>query len=520
MSQRIAVLEKELHVSLFNRRAGRISLSDAGQRLYRYARQILELHGQARTEIGGFRPIVAGDLPIAASSVPGECFLPALLSAFHEKYPSVHVRATVGDSGSVIEDIEKGRATLGLVGQEAEKPSLEFRPIGSDTLVLVVAPGHRWAARKRIPLKALTGEPLIIRERGSGSRCCLGKEPGACWCIARRAEYHARARQQRGHQGCRQTRPRGSPSSRGWPSNGRSTPTNCGRSRSAVFRLPGISIWSITAAVRSHRRRPSSCTFSNRTPSARRCHKLGLWGSCGLSPKTRLPVLRPAANDSGCAAVYGERFARRANAMVETDLKAHWEHVYSTKGATGVSWYQSEPRLSMELIRAVAPAAGGRIIDVGGGASVLVDRLLDLPFERIAVLDIAETALVKARSRLGERAGRVEWIVADVTKIQDIGTFDVWHDRAVFHFLTDAADRRKYVGLALRTVPKGGHLIIASFADDGPKQCSDLDVCRYNVESIAAELGPDFALNLAIRETHATPWSALQPFYYGVFLRL
>jgi LysR family transcriptional regulator, low CO2-responsive transcriptional regulator len=175
VSQRIAVLEKELHVSLFNRRAGRISLSDAGQRLYHYARQILDLHGQARKEIGAFHPTVAGDLPLAASSVPGECLLPALLSAFHDKYPGVHVRATVGDSGSVMEDIEKGRATLGLVGQDAEKPSLEFRPIGSDTLVLVVAPGHRWAARKRIPLNSLAGESLIIREPGSGSRSALEK---------------------------------------------------------------------------------------------------------------------------------------------------------------------------------------------------------------------------------------------------------------------------------------------------------------------------------------------------------
>jgi LysR family transcriptional regulator, low CO2-responsive transcriptional regulator len=175
VSQRIAVLERELHVSLFDRRAGRISLSDAGQRLYQYARQILNLHGHARTDIGAFRPIVAGDLPLAASSVPGECFLPALLSAFHEKYPGVHVRATVGDSGSVLQDIEHGRASLGLVGRESENPSLEFRRIGSDTLVLVVAPGHRWAARKRIPLKALTGESLIIRERGSGSRCALEK---------------------------------------------------------------------------------------------------------------------------------------------------------------------------------------------------------------------------------------------------------------------------------------------------------------------------------------------------------
>src|SRR5947209_12293939 len=120
--------------------------------------------------------------------------------------------------------------------------------------------------------------------------------------------------------------------------------------------------------------------------------------------------------------------------MIAMDRKTHWEDVYSTKAETGVSWYQDEPSLSLELIGAVAPAEGGRIIDVGGGASVLVDRLLDLPFERIAVLDISETALGKARSRLGERAHRVEWLAADVTKLPDVGTFDVWHDRAVFHF--------------------------------------------------------------------------------------
>jgi 2-polyprenyl-3-methyl-5-hydroxy-6-metoxy-1,4-benzoquinol methylase len=205
--------------------------------------------------------------------------------------------------------------------------------------------------------------------------------------------------------------------------------------------------------------------------------------------------------------------------MVETDLKTHWEEVYSAKGETGVSWYQSEPRLSLELIRAVAPAAGGRIIDVGGGASVLVDRLLDLPFERIAVLDIAETALGKARSRLGERAGRVEWIAANVTEIEEIGAFDVWHDRALFHFLTDAADRMKYVDLARRTLPEGGHLIIASFADDGPKRCSDLDVCRYNATSLAAELGEGFSLIREAGETHTTPWNTSQAFFYGVFRR-
>jgi 2-polyprenyl-3-methyl-5-hydroxy-6-metoxy-1,4-benzoquinol methylase len=204
---------------------------------------------------------------------------------------------------------------------------------------------------------------------------------------------------------------------------------------------------------------------------------------------------------------------------VATDRKEHWEQVYSTKGETGVSWYQCDPRLSLELIRAAAPAAGGRIIDIGGGASVLVERLLDLPFERIAVLDISETALGKARARLGARAVRVAWIAADVAETQDVGTFEVWHDRAVFHFLTDAADRHKYVELARRTVPKGGHLIVATFADEGPPKCSGLDVCRYNPDSLSAAIGQGFTLVREAREVHTTPWESSQQFFYGVFRR-
>ncbi len=205
--------------------------------------------------------------------------------------------------------------------------------------------------------------------------------------------------------------------------------------------------------------------------------------------------------------------------MVAIDRKTHWERVYSTKGETGVSWYQGEPRLSLELIRSVAPPARGRIIDVGGGASVLVDRLLDLPFEKIAVLDISETALTHAKARLGERADRVEWITADITEVDHLklGTFDIWHDRAVFHFLTEAADRRRYVELARQTLPDGGHLVIACFADDGPKRCSDLDVCRYNAESMATELGDGFTLVREAREMHITPWGSPQAFFYGVF---
>jgi SAM-dependent methyltransferase len=205
--------------------------------------------------------------------------------------------------------------------------------------------------------------------------------------------------------------------------------------------------------------------------------------------------------------------------MKATGRKSHWEDVYSAKAETGLSWYQDEPRPSLELIGAVVPADGGRIIDVGGGTSALVDRLLDLPFGEIAVLDISEVALGKARARLGVRAERVRWVVADVTEAPGLGTFDVWHDRAVFHFLTDPADRRGYVELARKTVPVGGHLVIATFADDGPRQCSDLDVCRYNARSLADELGEGFSLVREAGETHTTPWGSPQPFIYGVFRR-
>jgi 2-polyprenyl-3-methyl-5-hydroxy-6-metoxy-1,4-benzoquinol methylase len=207
------------------------------------------------------------------------------------------------------------------------------------------------------------------------------------------------------------------------------------------------------------------------------------------------------------------------NGIVDTDPKAHWEAVYAKSGEACVSWYQAEPRLSLELIRTVGLAAGGRIIDVGGGASVLVDRLLAMPFERIAVLDVAETALDLARRRMGVRAAQVEWITADVTEISDVGKFDVWHDRAVFHFLTDDVDRKKYADLARRTLSPGGHLIIASFGDDGPTRCSGLDVCRYNAASMAAELGEGFSLVTCAQEKHTTPWNTSQAFFYGVYRR-
>ena len=200
------------------------------------------------------------------------------------------------------------------------------------------------------------------------------------------------------------------------------------------------------------------------------------------------------------------------------DRKLHWEHVYTTKAEGEVSWYQHNPKVSIELVRGFCPTHG-RVIDVGGGASRLVDRLLSEGFQRPAVLDVSQTAIERAKLRLKDRAGGVGWIVGDVTEIGELGRFDLWHDRAVFHFLTDLPDRKKYVDLAARTLPPNGHLIIATFALDGPARCSGLDVCRYDARLMSAELGSAFTLVKQLSETHLTPAGKPQQFFWGVFRR-
>jgi SAM-dependent methyltransferase len=212
-------------------------------------------------------------------------------------------------------------------------------------------------------------------------------------------------------------------------------------------------------------------------------------------------------------------FARAAERGSFTDAAADLG-VTQAAVSQRIAALEREHRVSLELIRAVAPAEGGRIIDVGGGASVLVDRLLGHRYEEIADLDISEAALCKAKARLGERADRVRWVVADVTEAPELGTFDIWHDRAVYHFLTDAADRRTYLALAARTVPAGGHVIIGTFALDGPESCSGLSVERYDANTLSAEFGPAFALRRETGETHLTPEGKPQRFFYAVLERV
>jgi SAM-dependent methyltransferase len=195
----------------------------------------------------------------------------------------------------------------------------------------------------------------------------------------------------------------------------------------------------------------------------------------------------------------------------------HWDKVYASKSDAEVSWTQAEPRTSLALIAEVCPS--GRVIDVGGGTSSLAERLLDAGYSA-AVLDISATALARAKARLGARADQIRWIVADVTRQADVGTFDLWHDRAVFHFLTEQADRVAYVAMMSRTVPAGGHAVIATFALDGPEMCSGLPVRRYDGAKLAAELGASFQWLKSVPETHLTPWGKPQSFQYSVFRRM
>ena len=195
--------------------------------------------------------------------------------------------------------------------------------------------------------------------------------------------------------------------------------------------------------------------------------------------------------------------------------KEHWERVYSTKAPTAVSWYQEHAALSVRLIEKTGVPKTAAIIDVGGGASTLVDDLLARGYHNVTVLDLSATALQAAKARLGSRADSVTWIEADICRAAlPENAYDVWHDRAVFHFLTAPGDRQAYVRTTLRSVRPGGHVIVATFAEDGPTQCSGLPVMRYSADELHAQFGKAFALVAHDRESHHTPFGTIQEFTY------
>lgn len=197
-----------------------------------------------------------------------------------------------------------------------------------------------------------------------------------------------------------------------------------------------------------------------------------------------------------------------------------WDWIYATRAIDGLGWYEPDPITSRRLVGEAVARGARSIIDVGGGASRLVDHLLDIGVDRIAVLDVSEAALTVARHRLGPRADAVAWVVGDVSQVQEIGTFDVWHDRAAFHFLLEDPERRAYVGLAERTVPVGGEVIVATFDDDGPERCSGLPVRRYASQALAEEFGPGFRLVGSQRYLHHTPAGVPQQFQYTTLERV
>ncbi len=198
----------------------------------------------------------------------------------------------------------------------------------------------------------------------------------------------------------------------------------------------------------------------------------------------------------------------------------HWQNVYITKDEDSVSWFQERPETSLALITRGGLPTDARIIDVGAGASRLVDALLAAGYANLTVLDIAPAALDQARARLGHRADGVQWVAADITAWMPPAPFDVWHDRAVFHFLTEAADRAAYRAALEAGVRPGGRAIIGTFAPDGPEKCSGLPVVRYSPEGLAAELGAGFRLIDSLTEAHHTPAGAVQHFQFSVFARL
>jgi ubiquinone/menaquinone biosynthesis C-methylase UbiE len=195
--------------------------------------------------------------------------------------------------------------------------------------------------------------------------------------------------------------------------------------------------------------------------------------------------------------------------------KSHWENIYETKDATQVSWFQRHPELSFQFIERTGIEKAAHIIDVGGGASTLADDLLSNGYENVTVLDISAAALDVAQRRLGLLASKVNWLEADITSA-DLPTqyYDLWHDRAVFHFLTNPKDRANYVETVRRSVKAGGHVIVATFGLEGPLRCSGLEVIRYNPNGLHHEFGNDFELVDTTEELHQTPFGTEQQFVY------
>ena len=205
---------------------------------------------------------------------------------------------------------------------------------------------------------------------------------------------------------------------------------------------------------------------------------------------------------------------------MNSETKTHWDNVYLSKDPIETSWYQKDPTVSLNLITDSGISHSNSIVDIGGGASVLVDNLLAKGFQDLTVLDISDRALQYAQTRLATQADKVKWITMDITEFESPRQFDLWHDRAVFHFLTADKQKEKYKQCLNKALALNGYLILATFALDGPMKCSGLEVERYDATKLQAELGGNFNLLKVIKEHHLTPWGAEQKFNYSLFRKI
>ena len=202
--------------------------------------------------------------------------------------------------------------------------------------------------------------------------------------------------------------------------------------------------------------------------------------------------------------------------METFNRKAHWETIYDTKALNEVSWYQPTPRTSLDFIQKYAEKDDA-IIDVGGGDSFLVDHLLDLDYTNISVLDISENAIERAKKRLGDKAQNVKWIVSDITEFEPKESYNIWHDRAVFHFLTDAKDIEKYQQIVAAALSPKGKKLIGTFSESGPKKCSGIEIKQYSENLLKQTFQRDFEPLECFFENHTTPFDTIQNFVFCSF---
>lgn len=203
--------------------------------------------------------------------------------------------------------------------------------------------------------------------------------------------------------------------------------------------------------------------------------------------------------------------------MEAFNRKSHWENIYQTKGQNEVSWYQERPVVSLDFIEKSKLPLDAKIIDIGGGDGFLVDCLLELGYSDITVLDISETALIKAKQRLGNKADLIKWIVTDITSFEPEEQYDLWHDRAVFHFLIHEEDINIYTEIVDKTIKANGILIVGTFSENGPKKCSGIEIKQYSEEGLTQQFEHRFYKENSLISNHTTPFDTIQNFTFCSF---